>query len=244
VSDYGATENGTPAIRLEGISKRLGRTWALREISLEVERGTSLVIIGPNGAGKTTLLRVIATLLRPSAGAGEVLGLPLVRGADGIRRRLGLLSTRGHLYDDLTALENLRFAAWMAGLRARDERFRSILASVGLSSDGERRVREFSSGMRKRLVFGTLLTRRLDMVLLDEPYASLDGDGVRMVDGFLDGWKRAGRTVLLATHRRGLAVRAADRVVVLRAGRLLRYCRPSELEPADLDPSGDGGTAE
>jgi ABC-type multidrug transport system ATPase subunit len=240
VSGYGTAEDGTPAVWLEGISKRLGRTWALRDIHLDVERGTSLVVIGPNGAGKTTLLRVIATLLRPSAGTGEVLGLPLVRGADGIRRGLGLLSTRNHLYDDLTALENLRFAAWMAGLRAREERFRSILASVGLSSDGERRVREFSSGMRRRLAFGTLLTRRLDMVLLDEPYASLDGDGIRMVDGFVEAWKRAGRTVLLATHRRGLAVRAADRVVVLGAGRLLRYCRPSELDPADLD----GGTAE
>ncbi len=111
MSDYGTAEDGTSAVRLDGISKRLGRTWALREIHLQVERGTALVIIGPNGAGKTTLLRVIATLLRPSAGTGEVLGLPLVRGADGIRRRLGFLSTRGHLYDDLTALENLRFAA-------------------------------------------------------------------------------------------------------------------------------------
>ena len=188
---------------------------------------------------------MIATLLRPSAGTGEVLGLPLVRGADGIRRRLGFLSTRGHLYDDLTALENLRFAAWMAGLRARDERFRSILANVGLSSEGERRVREFSSGMRKRLVFGTLLTRRLDLVLLDEPYASLDEDGIRMVDGFVDEWKRAGRTVLLATHRRGLAdpleghTHRAAYEAELQRDDLLRDAGPLPLRLRDRPGYGD-----
>lgn len=224
------------AVRLEKISKRLGWTWALREIELEVERGSSIVLIGPNGAGKTTLLRLVATLLKPSAGTGEVLGSSLQGDPDTIRRRTGLLSARGHLYGDLNALENLRFAAWMSGVSVDDASVRAALAKVGLDHVSEQRAREYSSGMQKRLAFATLLMRRLDLVLLDEPYASLDADGIRMVDEFVDEWRSGGGTVLLATHRRGLAVRKADRVAVLQAGRLQRYCRPEELEPADLDP--------
>lgn len=227
---------GDRAIELAAVSKRLGWTWALREIDLEIERGSSVVLIGPNGAGKTTLLRLIATLLKPTAGTGEVLGFSLGGGADAIRRCTGLLSARGHLYGDLSALENLRFAAWMAGVRVDRPRLRDALAKVGLDQVSEQRAREFSSGMQKRLAFATLLTRRLDLVLLDEPYASLDSDGIRMVDDFVDEWRAGGGTVLLATHRRGLAVRKADRVAVLQAGRLHRYCAPEKLEPADLDP--------
>ena len=227
---------GDRAIELRAVSKRLGWTWALREIDLEVERGSSLVLIGPNGAGKTTLLRLVATLLRPTSGAGTVMGSPLSGGADAIRRRVGLLSARGHFYNDLTALENLRFSAWMSGVRVADDRLQAALDRVGLAHVSERRAREFSSGMQKRLVFATLLMRPLDLVLLDEPYASLDADGIGMVDDFVDAWRADGRTVLLATHRRSLAVRKADRVAVLQAGRLQRFCTPQELEPADLDP--------
>ena len=224
------------AVRLEKISKRLGWTWALREITLEVERGSSVVLIGPNGAGKTTLLRLVATLLKPTAGTGEVMGFSLQEDADAIRYRTGLLSAHGHLYGDLSALENLRFAAWMGGVSVDAARLRAALAKVGLDHVSKQRAREFSSGMQKRLAFATLLMRRLDLVLLDEPYASLDSDGIRMVDDFVDEWRAGGGTVLLATHRRGLAVRKADHVAVLQAGRLHRYCRPDELEPADLDP--------
>lgn len=229
-------DDGNVAVRLENVSKRLGWTWALREIGLEVERGTSVVLIGPNGAGKTTLLRLVATLLKPTAGTGEVLGSSLQEGAEAIRSRTGLLSARGHLYGDLSALENLRFAAWMGGVSVDASWLRSTLVKVGLDHVSEQRAREFSSGMQKRLAFATLLMRRLDLVLLDEPYASLDSDGIRMVDDFVDEWRAGGGTVLLATHRRGLAVRKADRVAVLQAGRLHRYCTPEELEPADLDP--------
>ncbi|UCG75605.1 MAG: heme ABC exporter ATP-binding protein CcmA [Gemmatimonadota bacterium] len=227
---------GEPAVRLEGIAKRLGWTWALRELDLEIERGSSVVLVGPNGAGKTTLLRLLATLLKPSAGAGEVMGIPLQRGADDIRGRVGLLSARGYLYGDLTAVENLQFAAWMGGTRTDGRSVRSALSRVGLDHVADRRAREFSSGMQKRLAFAALLTRPLELVLLDEPYASLDTDGIRMVDEFVGEWKRDGRTVLLATHRRGQAVSGADRVAVLQSGRLRRFCLPSELEPGDLDP--------
>ena len=223
--------NDDIAIELTGVSKRLGWTWALRDIDLEVDRGCSVVVIGPNGAGKTTLLRLLATLLKPSAGRGRVLGTSLESDGDGIRRRVGLLSPRGHLYDDLSALENLRFASLMAGVRAEPARLREALERVGLGHVAEQRAREFSSGMQKRLVFATLLVRPVDLMLLDEPYASLDADGIRMVDSFVTEWKEEGRTILLATHRRGLALRSADRVAVLGAGRLKRYCRPQELDP-------------
>ena len=120
----------------------------------------------------------------------------------------------------------------MAGQRTGEVRIRGALAKVGLHVESERRVREFSTGMRRRLAFARLLLRPLDLVLLDEPYASLDAEGIRLVDDFVEDWRLGGRTVLLATHLRGGAVTRADRVALLREGRLLRYCRPEELKPA------------
>ena len=174
--------DATHAVELDGVAKRFGFTWALRHVTLALPPHVTLALVGPNGAGKTTLLKLLATLIRPTSGRGTVLGYPLA-GADGddIRRRTGLLTVRGYLYAELSAEENLRFATRMAGDPIDVGRIDSVLDRVGLSGLAGRRVRAYSTGMRKRLALAKLLLRDLDLILMDEPYAGLDTEGIGLV---------------------------------------------------------------
>ena len=124
-----------------------------------MDRGTTLALVGPNGAGKTTLLKCLATLLEPSDGAGTVCGFDLRKEGDSIRERVGLVTVRGYVYDDLTAEENLRFSARMSGLNLGPDEYRAALARVGLERVADQRVRTFSTGMRKRVVLAQLRIR-------------------------------------------------------------------------------------
>lgn len=213
---------GPPALRLEGLGKRFGHRWALRDVGLELPRGTVLTLRGPNGAGKTTLLKILAGIYRPSAGGGEVLGAPLT-GDDGpVRRRTVLLPADDALYDELTGVENLRFASLMSGGGGGPDDWRSALGRVGLAPAADDPVRTYSTGMRKRLSLARVLLRPAELVLLDEPYGGLDREGTDFVDRVVAGIRDEGRSVVLATHRGGEAARRADRVAHLADGRLER----------------------
>ena len=210
-----------PAVALGGVTKRFGWTWALQHVTLTLPRHTTLALVGPNGAGKTTLLKLIATLIQPTSGEGEVLGFALDGGdGDQIRKRTGLLTVRGYLYDDLTADENLRFAARMAGGPVDRPRIESVLGRVGLEGIGTRKVRAFSTGMRKRLALAKLILRDLDLALLDEPYAGLDTEGIALVDAIVGDLRGAGATVIIASHQDGQAMMDAELKGEIVKGRL------------------------
>lgn len=211
----------------------------LREVDLRVERGTTLALVGPNGAGKTTLLKCLATLLRPSGGEGYVCGFSLRKDPDAIRERTGLLTVRGYVYDELTAEENLRFTARMAGLRLSREALRAEMERVGLERAADQRVRTFSTGMRKRLVLAQLRIRPLELALLDEPYSGLDTQGMALVDEYVREFRRSGTTVILASHQAGEATRTAESTAVLRGGKL-EFADPDAAAETHLSPQGLG----
>lgn len=236
-----AAAGAEPAVRLEGVSRRFGRTWALRSVDLTVRRGELLAVMGPNGAGKTTLLKLLATLLEPSAGRMRVLGHDPADESRAVRRSVGLLAGEDYLYDDLTGRENLRFAALMSGRRDWEGPADDALERTGLSRFADRRVGAFSSGMRKRLAVARLLLRPLELVLLDEPYASLDARGMELVDELVEEMRADGRTVLVASHRWGRSLREADRVAVLEEGRLARVGPPGEHAPPGAPPTAGRG---
>ena len=217
-----------PAVRVRGLGRRFGRRWALRGVDLELESGAVVAVVGPNGAGKTTLLKVLATLLRPTTGEVEVLGHPVRTEADAIRRRAGFLPASGFLYDDLTAMENLRFSALMSGGATKRSVLHEALERVALADVADLRLRGFSTGMRKRLELARLFLRRTELVLLDEPFASLDTAGVDLVVDHVAELRDSGCTVLFATHRRTGVARLADRVAEMADGRLHRLGRPEE----------------
>jgi ABC-type multidrug transport system ATPase subunit len=206
---------GTAAVELDGLTRRYGERVALDAVSLSLPAGATLVVFGPNGAGKSTLLRVLATLLRPHAGAARVLGHVLPAEGWAVRGRLGLLAHEPLLYRDLTARENLRFHARLHGVApARGE---ALLEQVGLAARADEKVHTFSRGMVQRLAVCRAVLHEPELLLLDEPRANLDPAAVALVEPLVGAGSGCTRVVTSHDPAGGLA--EADLALGLRAGR-------------------------
>jgi heme exporter protein A len=199
-----------PAIRLHGLARDFGDRRALTGVELELEAGRTLAILGPNGSGKTTLLRILAGLLRPSAGTAVVLGCPLPKETWRLRGRVGLLGHEPLLYRDLSPRENLLLAARLHGLdpAASEERIEGLLAAVGMSRRGDDRVAELSAGMAQRVAACRAVLHEPELLLLDEPDSHLDPQARDAVGELLG--PAPGRTRVLVSHDRERALAAAD----------------------------------
>lgn len=219
---------GDFAIELDSVAQRLGRSWALRGVSLEVPAGDLVAVVGHNGSGKTTLLRVIATLLRPTRGDGRIFGFDLRREAHEARARCSMLTHGDGLYGDLTAAENLEFAQRMAGHKVERDAIATALARVDLQHAANQRVRTFSSGMQRRAALARLLLRRTPLVLLDEPYNSLDPRGRGLVDELLLDARSQGGAGIVVLHDLDQSGVDFDMIVELGQGRVLRATRPAD----------------
>ena len=210
----GAHDTRPPAVVTTDLARLFAGSPALAGVSLQLTAARTTALLGPNGAGKTTLMRILATAIRPSYGSAAVDGMDLARHADLVRERVAYLSHATGLYDDLTARENLAFAATLLGTPDRDARVERALVDVGLLERAGDRVRDFSAGMRKRLALGRILLGSASLVLLDEPLAALDEDGMGLVEQLLAAWHEAGVTVLIASH-------ATERLEPFLDGRIL-----------------------
>lgn len=209
-----------PACELQGISRRFGGRWALRGVTLTVQPEEVVGILGHNGSGKSTLLRIVSTALRPTLGRGAVFGADLVKEANLVRESIGFLAHAPGNYDDLTARENLRFAAAMGGY---DERaIDGILERVGLSHVAGERARGFSAGMGRRLALGRLLLGRPRLLLLDEPYNNFDTAGISLVNDVIAETCRRGGAAIVVVHDRRQAEELIDRDIVLSRGAVIR----------------------
>jgi|SoiMethySBSTD1v2_1073268.scaffolds.fasta_scaffold2043639_1 heme exporter protein A len=199
---------------------------------MRIERGEVVALMGRNGTGKSTLLRVCAMLLRPSRGQGAVFGFDIVREASSARGLVGLLGHDNGLYDDLTAVENLRFVLRMLGRPAHDGAILTALAQVGLERTASERVRTFSSGMQRRLAIARLRLHAPPLLLLDEPYNSIDSDGVQLVNELIASTRRAGGAALVVVHDVERVGGEATRWARLLEGRVETSDSPV-YEPAD-----------
>ena len=207
-------------ISARGLRKKFGSNLVLDGIDLDVRRGEAVALLGANGAGKTTLLRVVATLVRPTRGSIRVAGADCAREPEVARRQLGFLGDGSWLYDDLTALENLKFWATLGGLAPQASALRAALATVELERWADERVRPFSAGMKRRLSIARVLLARPSVLLLDEPFTGLDQRGAKWLEEHLQGFKSAGGALLMSTHSFGRGFGVADRAAILCGGRI------------------------
>jgi len=212
----------TPAIELTRVSRVYGNFAALRNLSLAIPAGASVVILGENGAGKSTLLRIIAGLVSPSHGSLTLFGAP----AREQSHRLAYMSHETMLYDELTALENLHY---FAALQSSPQSLapEAALREVGLDPAIPRRVSEYSQGMKQRASLARVLLTQPDLLLLDEPFSNLDvasaGHMVELLRSYIGTASSTGqpRTLLLTTHQAELARPLANTTLTLQAGQLL-----------------------
>ena len=216
------------------LRKTYGPTVVLDDVSLELGAGQGLTLLGANGAGKTTLLRIIATLVRPTSGSLQVAGSDAVREPEAVRRAIGMVGHGSWIYEELTALENLRFWAVMGGQDASRERLRAALEQVELDASGDRRARTFSAGMKRRLALARVLMGRARLLLLDEPFTGLDRAGRKWLAEFLLSFKARGGALVVATHSFEAGVGVADRVAILSGGRIVLDREAAGLGHEDL----------
>lgn len=207
-------------VELDGIARRFGVHWPLRGVSLSVGPGEGVALMGRNGSGKTTLLRILSTALRPTRGSGRILGHDLVAEGDAVRARTGVLSHAAALYLDLSPRENLQFAQRMHGAGVDTAAIDHALERVSLSEFADDRVRHFSAGMVRRVSLARLLLREYSVILLDEPYASFDAEGIALLDEIANAARTRGAAVIVATHDPGRARAIAERVVMMERGLL------------------------
>ncbi len=208
-------------IAVSQLTKSFGPRQALAGVDVRVAPGECVVLCGPNGAGKTTLLRILATLARPTSGTVRIAGLdPAKAGAD-VRQRIGFLSHRTLLYDDLTAEQNLAFYARMYAIPEPQARIDELLERVGLTARRHDLVRTFSRGMQQRLAVARAVLHRPAVVLLDEPYTGLDPLAADTLTALLADLTGEGCTLLLTSHNLQSDVTLNRRVVVLNRGRIV-----------------------
>jgi ABC-2 type transport system ATP-binding protein len=220
------------AIEASGLVKTFGATRALDGIDLAVPAGTVYGLLGPNGAGKTTAVRVLATLLRPNGGEARVFGHDVVREADAVRGKVSLTGQYASVDEDLTGMENLTLLGRLLGHRkpAARDRAAQLLAAFGLTEAGDRQVKKYSGGMRRRLDIAASILNTPELLFLDEPTSGLDPRSRSQVWEIVRAVVAHGTTVLLTTQYLDEADRLAGRIAVVDHGKVIAEGTTGELK--------------
>jgi ABC-2 type transport system ATP-binding protein len=225
----GCAGKPTPAVEIIDVRCNFGSVRAIDGLSLNVQAGSVVGIVGPNGAGKTTLIDMICGLIRPSSGSVRVLGDDVIKSGVALRARIGVLPQETALYDEVTAEQNLRFAASLYGLRRPQARIAEVLDLVGLRHRASDVVRGFSGGMQRRVAIARALLHDPPLLILDEPTVGVDLEARHQIWAHVRSLRAAGRTVVLTTNYLDEAEALCDRVAILRAGKLLAEDTPAAL---------------
>lgn len=208
------------AIDVEGLTKRFGGRAVVRNLSLKVKRGTIYGFLGPNGSGKTTTIRMLCGLLTPDEGHGSCLGYDIRTETGKIKRRVGYMTQRFSLYNDLSVRENLEFVARIYGLRDPAGSARSMIRRLGLEGRGDQLAGSLSGGWKQRLALGACTLPQPQLLLLDEPTAGVDPKARREFWSEIHGFAAEGLTVLVSTHYMDEAERCHE-IAYIADGQLL-----------------------
>ena len=223
---------GETVIEVDNIEKSFQTNRALAGVSLKVERATVLGLLGPNGAGKTTLVRILSTLLKPDRGRAVVAGYDVVRDADVLRSVIGLAGQYAAVDELLTGRENLELVGRLYHLTRTERRRRAeeVLERFALTDAGNRPVKTYSGGMRRRLDLGASLVGNPEVLILDEPTTGLDPRTRMELWQYIEDLVRDGTTLLLTTQYLEEADRLAHRIAVIDGGRVIAEGTADELK--------------
>jgi len=225
-------------IILKNVKKNFGLFRAIRDISMEIESGSSLALLGPNGAGKTTLLKLISGITKPTSGKISVFGYEPWKFNKELRMKIGMVSHNPFLYNDLTAMENLVFYGKIYGVVNLNRKIDELLVKMRLEKRKHTPVKSFSRGMKQRLSIARALLNNPELLILDEPTSGLDIVGRRELLNYLQTYKNQ-RTVLLATHNLEEA-KICDMVAIILNGELVHLSNMSdEIEGIYMDMVGE-----
>ena len=225
-------------IELTNLTKRYGNFTAVNAINLEVPRGELFGFLGPNGAGKTTTLRMIAGILRPTAGSVRIAGIDLAVDPIAAKSRLGFIPDRPFIYEKLTGAEFLRFVAGLYNQEGKqvEHRARELLALFDLEEWRDEMVESYSHGMRQKLIISSAFVHRPEVIVVDEPMVGLDPKAARILKDLFREYTRRGQTIMMSTHTLEVAEAMCDRIGIIQGG-VIRACGTM----ADLRASAESG---
>jgi ABC-2 type transport system ATP-binding protein len=219
-----------PAISVEGLGKTYGGVVAVSGLSFAVHRRQTVALLGPNGAGKTTTMAMILGLLEPSTGTIRILGEPMPKGRSRVLPRMNFTSPYVDLPQRLTVRQNLRVYGELYALARPRERILELARALDLEAFLDRPFGRLSAGQKTRVLLAKALINEPELLLLDEPTASLDPDTADLLRGYLEDYQaRTHATVLLASHNMGEVERLAHHVLMLKSGNLIDQGSPAEL---------------
>ncbi|HET7603233.1 MAG TPA: ABC transporter ATP-binding protein [Gemmatimonadales bacterium] len=226
-----SADQSADAVRTEELRKMYGSLVAVARLDLTIPRGEVFGLLGPNGSGKTTTIRMLTGLIAPTSGSAVVAGIDVVANPEAVRRRIGYMSQRFGLYEDLTVRENLKFYSELYGVIGAEgkERREEVLEEFALSPRAEQLAGALSGGWKQRLALACATTHRPDLVFLDEPTAGVDPAARRHFWRIIAERARAGLTVLVTTHYMDEAERC-DRLALLSRGELIAVGTPGEIK--------------
>jgi ABC-2 type transport system ATP-binding protein len=225
-------------IELTGLTKRFGGFTAVDGVTLSVAAGEILALLGPNGAGKTTTVRMLAAILRPTAGQAVVAGYDVTEHPQEVRRQVGLLTEHPGLYLRMRGKDYLDFFGRLMGLSAdvRRSRAEELLLRFGMSEALDRRTGTYSKGMRQKMALVRAMLHDPSVLLLDEPTSAMDPHSAKLVRDAVLGLRHHRRAIVICTHNLAEAEALADRIAIIRRGRIIALGTPAELKVRLLGP--------
>ena len=225
-------------IELIGLTKRFGDFTAVDGVTLSVAPGEILAFLGPNGAGKTTTVRMLAAILRPTAGGARVAGYSVTEHPQEVRRRVGLLTEHPGLYLRMRGRRYLDFFGRLMGLDTdeRERRAKELLARFGMPEAWDRRMGTYSKGMRQKMALVRAMLHDPPVLLLDEPTSAMDPHSAKLVRDTVLGLRHHQRAIVICTHNLAEAEALADRIAIIRCGKVIALGTSAELKMRLLGP--------
>jgi ABC-2 type transport system ATP-binding protein len=219
-------------IQTHDLSKRFADLCAVEGVTLSVSSGQVLALLGPNGAGKTTTVRMLTSVLKPSRGSAVIAGYDVLSQPKDVRANVGVLTEQHGLYGRMPANEYLDFFGRLYGLdsNARSQRINDLLEIFGLKEDSQRRLGEYSKGMRQKLALARALIHEPPVLLLDEPTSAMDPESACLVREAIRQLRSANRTIIICTHNLAEAEELADQIAIIRLGKIILNGTPTMLK--------------